>query len=86
MWRVARRQTTTQGEIATIHTNGHPDEKNQCCHWSWVALETVTGGMRAEKGHIRLLASTARQFLSQTKATTALVSGKENKAAKGANQ
>ena len=138
VWRVARRQTTTQGAIATIHTNGHPDEKNQCCYWSWVALdkagnvvrresgvygdgygvtgnvakfhgliqalawlavnapgarvsvlsdlrlavETVTGGMRAKERHVKLLASTAGRFLSRTKATLALMRHVQNRASR----
>lgn len=135
--RVARRQTAAQPVIVTIHTNGTPDAENECCRWSWVALdragnvvrresgiygngygvtpnvakfhgliqalawlavnapgarvsvlsdlrlavETVTGKMRAKEGHVKLLASTAGRFLSRTKATLALTRREQNRAA-----
>jgi len=34
-----RKVTTPTPTITTIHTHGTPDVTNNCCHWSWVALD-----------------------------------------------
>lgn len=46
-----------------------------------LAVETVTGKMQAKERHVKMLASTAGQFLSRTKSRLALMRREQNRAA-----